>query len=303
MKVGLVTPWIERCGITEYSKELIELSEGKYEFEVINEKSSLGVIRDQIQNCDLVHVNGSGFLVSKIDYDFVKSFGKKTILTLYESGKNNEKNQLVSAFDYVVTHEKEGLDIENFIHIPHPIYTVPLNHTLIPDSRIGTVGFPFEWKGFDLVAQVANELSFDFIGFIPNYNKKNTSNRYKTIIEAINPNFEVVTDYKSKKEILDALNTCRINSFLYHGNRVGVSGACRFGLAARRPMVVTRDRQFNDLFEYEDEIWFADSLNIEHLIEVFNNALKEEMWKRPEKVLKDADWKVCIEKYHRLYES
>jgi hypothetical protein len=105
----------------------------------------------------------------------------------------------------------------------------------------------------------------------------------------------------SSTVVANALCHCDVNIFPYQGNDSGISGAVRFGISAQRPLVLTRDRQFNDLFDFEDEIYFSDSARPEDLATTAKKALEE--GKVPERALRVFSWEQSAARYAGVYRS
>lgn len=106
---------------------------------------------------------------------------------------------------------------------------------------LGTLGFDFPWKNYDLLARVTGELGWNLriVGQV--------SAERQQVLRAFNPRI-CFDGYTSTPYAVAALESCDATAFLYNCANSGTSAAIRLGIAAGRPLIATRGcRQFRDL--------------------------------------------------------
>lgn len=107
---------------------------------------------------------------------------------------------------------------------------------------LGTLGWDFPWKNYDLLAEVTGELGWNLriVGDI--------SLERRAQLEEKNPRLHCDGYVVSNRQALANLGLCDATAFLYTCANSGTSGAIRLGIAAGRPLIATRGcRQFRDL--------------------------------------------------------
>lgn len=110
---------------------------------------------------------------------------------------------------------------------------------------LGTVGFPFPWKNYDLLADATAEAGWSLLLLAP---RATDAQIYRW--RGLNSNTVVVPVFQPADTIVSQLAGCDATAFLYTCANTGTSGAVRQGIAARKPVFVTEGcRQFRDLWE------------------------------------------------------
>lgn len=298
MRVLLVTTWGERCGIAEYARELANHCT-EIEFRISPRPwASVQIVKDAA-DCDIAHLNYEPGLMGHLDAGFVhmlRQMGKKTVLTLHTSQAGDNRTAFTTAFHRTIVHEKTE---EGFTFIPMgiPEFESPYVGTI---DALGTCGFPFPWKGFHQVAQAAQLLGKTCIVIGPDSKHWDTW-AMKEVVKQACPTATYVTEWLESKEVIQRLSVCACNVFAYQGGNYGISGAVRMGLATGRPIVLSRCRQFRDLFEYDDEIGFAEDCSPEAIGRAVQETLAS--GKRPKRVLKDMSWRRSSDLYKQVYKE
>lgn len=304
MKVALLTSWNERCGIAEYAKNLVAHAKnteftilGREVFESSNAINGLPHRLCGEQTC-IVHVNYEPGLLHILDANIMHQFrgaGIKSVMTLHTTGSGINRNTLIDSFNRVVVHEKTG---DNYDYIPLGAIKMKLEDKPA-ENKIGTAGFPFPWKGFHQVAQASKKLGMGCLVVAPESDHFKTEVMEKFVRDA-QPEVEYVKDWLTEEQVISRLSECAVNVFAYDGANNGISGAVRFGISAQRPLVVTRCRQFRDLFDYE-EVEVINSQSPDEIIVGVQNALAK--GKKPERVLEDMSWDKAAERYESIYKE
>jgi hypothetical protein len=151
-----------------------------------------------------------------------------------------------------------------------PDETAKLSYSTQP--VVGSVGFPFPWKNYDLLAEASYAAGWALKLYAPN------ATPGQVIQWAIlNPNLYVETGFPDRYTVLSGLQGCDATAFLYANANTGTSGAIRMGLAARKPILATVSggcRQFRDLDDLDahQAIRWLAKLDVEHLVEALGKV-------------------------------
>lgn len=265
----------------------------------------------------------------------VKDLGWKVLITYHDTFEHNPEDvwQKVRAADAVVVHEPcdltghvGGLKRVHYWRqgVPAPadvVYryasradtrvVVPLNLSAgggliafkaYPQQPVvGTVGFPFPWKNYDLLCQAAELAGWAVVLLAPTATEDDVK-RW----QGLNPDTLVITDFLPRQQVTRYLAGCHTTAFLYNCANSGTSGAIRLGLAARRPILALGGcRQFRDLEELDGEssgiVWLYDGS-----VSGVANALASSLsWGRGNIVRQahEDSWAKLGQKYAALYRS
>lgn len=294
---GLLTTWGERCGIAEYAVNLVN-SVPDVSFKIIARPWEHAL--ETIRSCDVVVVNHEPGLFQWMDHNTIKQMqfaGKRkpVILIMHTSNAVNNRSVFTSAFDKVVVHEKTP---DGFVHIPHGIVEQDVSLVIRDVFRVGTVGFPFPWKGFSLVAEACKVLGYPCRIIAPESRHWDT-NGVECHLRSFNPDVEYIKEWLSVKDTIIKLAECSVNVFAYQGGNAGISGAVRLGIAAQRSVVISRCRQFRDLYEdYNSQFYVAENLTVDGLAHQISLAVASRIV--PRKVLEDQGWSKVGKMYSEL---
>lgn len=307
MKVGLITSGNQECGIAEYGKNLMKhLPQVDWSVYLHNNLWSESLKED------IVVLNYEpGLFPEAAIFKAKQSEVKHRVLILHTSHDGYWSSNFSARFEKIVVHEASR-DIREghpkFVHIPMGI-PEPLNPNeqemcqAVKDYRgreIGSVGFPFPWKGFPEVAEAAKILGSSCFLLMPEGPGIDAA-PIVAVCKSKNPEVHCCTDWCNERATLMVLGSCKVLVFAYHGGNYGISGAIRLGLATGLPIVAVRNRQFRDLYEYEDEIEFVDSPTPTLIADGIRRVL--ESGKKPKRVLEDMSWANSAAKYYKLFEE
>ena len=301
MRIALITSWNEQCGIAEYARNLIQNTPDA-DYEIINRFQTYQNQKTKIDQCDLFVLNYEPGILGHWTKEIVSQISTPKILILHTSNANNNLNEFTDSFDKVVVHEDawETRHTYKFVYIPMGIPDFRFASIVRYYKEIGTFGIPFPKKGFHQVCQAAQILGKTACVTAPATRHFDTEIMKRVCLEA-NPFCNYQTNWMPQEDVITILSFHEVNVFAYNGNDLGISAAVRLGLAAQRPIVLTRDRQFRDLFAYEDEITFVDSNDPQVLAEGISQAIAKGIV--PKRVVEDMSWKKVGEKYLTLYKS
>ena len=106
----------------------------------------------------------------------------------------------------------------------------------------------------------------------------------------------------SNEDEVKRLAACTANLYLYSNGWGGQSAAVMSAVAARRPIILSRCRQFETLFPHEDELYFVEDLSPATVAQAVRTVLADmrEGWeKRPVKLAKERCWATAAGYYER----
>lgn len=156
---------------------------------------------------------------------------------------------------------------------------------------LGTVGFDFPWKNYDLLAEVTGQLGWNLriVGQM-------TAER-RAVLQAKNPRL-YCDGYVDTGYAVAALESCDATAFLYTCANSGTSGAIRLGIAAGRPLLALRTcRQMRDLLQESAITWLDDNLQLAPTLEAVTFGYSARIL-----ALAHRDsWVRAGEQYARLY--
>lgn len=298
LNVELVSSWGEVDGLAEYAKQLVKSVPG-VEFTIHGRPFATN---DHFPG-DIVHLNHEEHLMSvwtTAAAKQLKAWGKKTVVT-YHNSHNCCRSAFTDVWDRVVIHEKIG---NEFCYIPQGIPVWENTKGIEPQMKIGSAGFPVGHKGFVTMAQVAQDLGVGFLAICP-ASQWGDAVGTERAIHSICPQAEVVTDWLEAEQVIERLAECVATVYLHKGNNQGISASVRLGLATGRPTVITRERQFHDLWEgYEDELYVVDDTlpSIAQVRDMVAFALQDGK-KKPKRILEDMNWNKCGQMYKDVYDE
>jgi len=267
MRIFLVTTWDKPCGIAEHSRMLRDHAEDT-DITIIPEERWLDPqefflnvnAAEDTAGKGVLHLNYHAALHSRWGPEEVKqaqALGYPVVITYHDTyaGTKDQPNsdrakELCELADAFVVHEPVD-DLPRAIYWRQGVLSaeVPMAFDN-PTGRplVGTCGFDFPWKNFDLLAEAAKAAGWGVVYVGGNL----TADRVKQL-EAKNPWSLFMTGFRDRGEIVAALAGCDATAFLYTCYNTGTSGAIRMGMAARKPMLLMRGcRQFRDIYEADD---------------------------------------------------
>jgi hypothetical protein len=235
VKVWLVTTWDTPCGIAEYAAYLttnVGAADREIEHVIISDLHPRAVL-DRPGRPDLVILNFHAALHSQWQPPHLQALRDRSIPTLvifHDTGVPNSDQclSLYAVADAFVVHEPcEDLPEAHYwrqgVPEAQPAYRWQTDGLRRP--RLGTCGFNFPWKNFDLLQQAADTAGW--------------------VLHIIGG-----TVFMPREAVVSRLSGCDATAFLYNNCNTGTSGAIRQGIAARKPVIASRfpfGRQFVDL--------------------------------------------------------
>ncbi len=271
MRVALVTSE-GRCGIAEHSamlRQYVQAADAGIEF--VSDPRWLdphALLHDTPGNdpvrADLVHLNYHRGLHSRWTSDQVERIPQKVVITFhdtYEVQPDRLPWDLLEACDAMIVHEPcdlsealqtytgQALPAYPKVHywrqgVPQPEGWIGFRSLHVCGRPIvGTCGFAFGWKGFELLCDAAK-----LAGWGVHICSHNATPEQIADWTARNPWIRIDTEYHSTPKLIAQLQQCDATAFLYSCANSGTSGAIRLGIAAGKSVLATEGcRQFRDL--------------------------------------------------------
>jgi glycosyltransferase involved in cell wall biosynthesis len=233
-------------------------------------------------NSKVIHIQYTeGFFTTQELARIVKKFcpEKQVVITChnskYLSRANGDERIILGSAHYVIHQSgdadnllKIGIDTDNIHHIPHGqlrMPDIPKEHVramldLAKHSPvIGSYGFLLPHKGVFETLQAVSVLKDEYpdifyIACCAFYDAPVSNEYYDHCVAFIKnnnltDNVKIITDFLKIEESLFLLQACDTFVMPYAKTEESASGAMRFCVAARRPLIVTRQKIFK---EYED---------------------------------------------------
>lgn len=262
-RVAIVSNQHEQCGNAEDARFLAVELQKYYNFVSVGHDD---VIEYPV---DVVIFNWHPSRV-KMDLDTVRAAQNKgaKVIVIHQNSSDArldvEEGHALYHADAVVAHEPIDSNIKvRYIPVGIPVVS-GLAEAPGPGLRIGTAGFPFDWKRFDVVAEAARRFQAKCVMIAPKSDQSDTDAFMDGIQGHLGPLAEIYRQWMPMDEVVRMLSTCTVNIFWYESksyeDTLGQSGSVRMGIAARRPIIISTHRKLRTLMDYGvDELYVAQT--------------------------------------------
>ncbi|MHC4733093.1 MAG: glycosyltransferase family protein [Planctomycetota bacterium] len=293
LQVLLVTSPNDHCGIYQYG-QLLKESVVQHKIRIVEERNPNFHEIIVPRGTHIIHVNHHAALHSSWILDYIRVLqndGYKVVVTQHDTYETFEimKERGFRDFrcaDALVVHEP----VPELIMLPDVFYFrqgVPAPQPPIHPPKhpcVGTIGFPFPWKRFDLLREAATEAG------------------WHTLI------LDSEAQWIPHKKAIQLLSGCDATAFLHSSGNSGTSGVIRMGIAARKPVIATPGRQMTDLLHDDlgwSAIWWADTkAEIVGALRGLAHKGGSAVWTSAIEELADRDsWANLGRKYATIYRS
>lgn len=334
IRVLFVTSQNPHCGIREYGEYVLEAIKEFPEVEVVPHNDpdahQLG-----LPDCDIIHVSHQaalhsswreeqvaeyqkhGYLVTVTQHDTFETweimldrgmpnFLSANALILHEPVKGLMEGwkgkELVEYFpgpkaENVPYYADVEWEHENVHYFQQGVLPQTEKVPYVAKNTLGTVGFDFPWKNFELGARETEKAGWNYLVISPGM----VDSRVEEI-KALNPNSMLITSWLNAKEVVEVLSGCTATAFLYVTGNSGTSGAIRMGIGARRPVIAFCSRQNRDLAMEKGIDWLRNDAHLGELLEKYGRG--EGMEERVEAVKKIAErdsWRNLAMRYRDMW--
>mgnify|MGYP001444915070 CR=1 FL=1 len=263
MNMGLVSTWGIPCGIAEhaaYLVEAVEAADPTLQHTIVSDLHPDAVLQRPAGTFDLLVLNYHAALHSQWTPAHIHAAhakGLPVLVVYHDSGTPNtdQCKGMVAAADCAVVHEPFE-DLEGHVHYLRqgvPDWEVPI---ALGGRRpvVGTVGFDFGWKNYDLLCEASALAGWGCLIIAPDATEAREAHWRE-----INPHLRVLRDFIPRRDVTSVLAGCDATAFLYSCQNGGTSAAIRQGIAARKPVLALRDcRQFCDLWGTDAIHWITN---------------------------------------------
>jgi len=305
-KVIIHTNLHERCGNAEYARDLQKQLSQWYEVSCTDQHD--------LSNADIVIINWcSGRVVLR--YEMIQECRDRgqIVLVIWQQSLAEawEAGHALCAASAVTAHEPMVVSNLKVHYIPMgiPIVDVP-DFKSDGQLRIGTAGFPFLWKRYDVVAEAARKFNAKLIMFGPKNEHFDAGEYLNGIAGHLGGNAEIVQDWLPVEQIVQTLATCDVNIFWFESQKdedqCGQSASVRMGIAAKRPTIISGHRKFRTLLPYgaapNPELYVAweEPAVYEFITEILAHP---ERARRPKRLLAEQGWPATGLMYRNLIEE
>lgn len=231
----------------------------------------------------------------------------------------------------IVVHQQTDVDeLVAFGIDPSIIKIIPLGQILYPfrsveqarhvlgirsSHVIGSFGFLFPHKGIEETIRAVALLKkkypdIIYIASCALHDTDPSRNYYKKCMETIRQldlgnNVLLFTDFLEAEKSVMLLQACDILVMPYGETKESASGAVRLCVAAKRPLITTRQNIFKDFEECSYQIDYNDpeliAEAVEHMMDDPTSA--QEYLKRMERHIEETNWHTVARQYLDLYQG
>lgn len=260
---------------------------------------------------------------------------KKIVATCHNSAfiqvKNQSERDLLSRIRFVVHQEKDrkhllkqGLGDKNIVLVSHGQLSAPKRD--VKEVRtalglgavspvIGSYGFLFPHKGIAKTIQAVAILKEKWpdILYLPCcsifYVKEASLPYYQECLNLVRSfglerNVRFVTDFLKPEESILLLQSCDVLVSAYDPTLESASGAIRFCMAARKPVVTTQEPIFREFTDCTIQIPNNTPEEIAGALEpLLDQGIDARLMDAVEQKLEETSWPTIVEKYFTLYKS
>jgi len=297
MKILLVTTWEEKCGLAEFSKNLMKsLSAFPVEFQIARVGEDANLYSDT--DCDVIHLGYIPTAPMSSTW-FEPSFRATKIIEHHTTLPGEHPS--FPGFDRVVTHHQ----MPNCTYIPFGIVEVEGESKPSGGLRIGTAGFPFRHKLIQEICGATAEIEgASMLLLMPESHHVNAGAQAQECLSIVDGRIpvEIIYDWLSEEEIILKLRECDVAIFGSEGDNGGIGGAVRLGIAAKVPVIVPDAWHFSDIKDYVYSMPLEEFKTPAELAKMIRRAASErkDCWTF---LLREMGWSVVAQAYYDLYRN
>jgi hypothetical protein len=318
MNIGLVTNWDQRCAVAEYAKDLVkhalEVTRDTLdlEFKIVTPPLTFESVQERVADCDIIHYNYCAHAYEHMvpaQWYELKDKGKPVLMTFHEHSdwwtRKLAKNGVA---DILIIHDKmwDGMpQPENVRTINFGVPEVYTRDVKVL-RQVGTFGCAFPWKGLLPLAYACGKIKVRLYALLSEPDSEQGKIGWEILKKEMSElcDLEIEIGWKPQVEVIRKLASCAVLAFPFDERAPiqGISSSVRIGLAAKRPLALTKMAHFRDLFVYGEDIYWASGKNtIEDAIYAALLGAEVGLASIPSKATEDMSWINSAIKYVNLY--
>ncbi len=273
MRIGLVTNWETKCAVAEYARNLVEhvqKANRRLEFKIISPPMSFQRVWTETRDCDVIHFNYAMHIFRDMELDGWGKFRnekQKVIMTLHESSDFLVRNILREKIvDEMILHDapRDGMGIPEEVRvIPFGVRHVDLSGIKVRPRSVATFGCAFPWKGLHELAYACDSLNMALTILMsePDSEKgKINWDKLYAELRALNPTVTFIKAWLPEDQAIRMLASYACIAFPFDERApvTGISASVRFGISARRPLILRKIVHFSDLYPKVNNIGWVE---------------------------------------------
>jgi hypothetical protein len=314
MRIGLVTNWDDHCAVSDYAHNLVENVTricDDVDFKIITPPMTFESVKDRTVDCDIIHYNYCAHVFQHMDpvkWHTLRHQGKPVLMTYHES--SDWMTRLLAkrgVADILIIHDRlrDGMpQPENVRTINFGVPEVDVSDISVVPNTVGTFGCAFPWKGLLPLAYVCGQSGYELRAFLSEPTSEEGKIGWEILKREISElcNAQIEVGWHDPASIVQKLAFCSVVAFPFDERAPiqGISASVRYGLAAKRPLVLTRFFHFSDLYDWENIYWSED----DELSLVLGDAMfgaSRGIADVPYRAIKEMSWTNSAKKYVDLY--
>lgn len=236
---------------------------------------------------------------------------------------------LNTAFCLVVHQETDAELLQQIGINPDLITVVPLGQLVYPSRSteearhimgiksnhvVGSYGFLLPHKGVEKTIRAIALLKkkypdIIFVASCAIYDVDSSRNYYQQCRETVSRlglenNVLLFTDFLAPEESIILLQACDVEAMVYDPTNESASGAVRFCVAAKRPLITTRQNIFKEFEDCSYQIEDNEPQTIAEAIDrMFDSGVSKEYEQKIQKHIDQTSWHKVVRKYLDLYHA
>ena len=288
-------------------------------------------------DCEIVHFQYSpGFVSAGVLGHAIEGLAKnkKIIVTFHETEALGMKRDFVKALNKcaaIVLHQSKDIERMRASGIRRNLLRlIPLGQLAMPETPvevrrnqlsidehpvIGSYGFLLPHKGVKetimampyILEKYPDALYMPICALYPKPESEAYYRECQDEVERLNLNEHVklVTDFLSNDKSMAYLQSCDVISFAYGYTEQSASGAVRFGFAASRPVLTTKQAIFDEFKDFAYQIVsnepHAIAEEILKILDQKNAERNEERLKKQKQYIRERSWFETAKTFYELY--
>jgi hypothetical protein len=280
-KILFVSHKEKQCGIYQYGVNIGEIlkNSSKYSFSYEECSSAEELLNiSKVLNPSVIIYNYHPPTLPWVNKKIINEIKVPHIGTIHEITQQVADFANNDLFDYHITPDPTLL-LKNPIvfRTGRLIRSYSNTHTMPEVPTIGSFGFGYSGKGFELLVKTVQEeydravirLQIPFSPFMDSKGNQALAIAQRCKDLLVKPEIKLIVnhDFLTQEQLLDFLAQNTLNAFFYESNEGrGISSVIDYALMVQRPIAITRSSMFRHLFSATPSICIEDS-NLRQIID------------------------------------